>query len=314
MNKNLKQYYPTTGAIIFIIIPIISFIVYFIARDYFIINKADILETRLDKFVQVLKVESIEKDTDGDGLLDWQERLYSTDENNKDTDGDGIPDGKEVKMGTDATDPYNEVFEILKEDKSVDSYKNDENLSSTEMVSRDFFMKLMELKETNLSFNENAQKQAVEELIQENKIVLSEKYKIDDLKISKITGIKNFKNNLSNILKDYNFKTFQDERYLYSRFLETKDQKYADQINKQLEEYKKLENSLSKITVSESLAILYLEYINSFSLFIEVIDSFENFKDDPVLVSSMVLLYNKVENRIEDSSRALTYYFNTNIK
>lgn len=37
------------------------------------------------------------QDTDGDGLLDWEEELWQTDPNNKDTDGDGTPDGEEVR-------------------------------------------------------------------------------------------------------------------------------------------------------------------------------------------------------------------------
>ncbi len=40
-----------------------------------------------------------EKDTDGDGLLDWEEIAIGTDIKKKDTDGDGVDDGDEVKKG-----------------------------------------------------------------------------------------------------------------------------------------------------------------------------------------------------------------------
>ena len=39
------------------------------------------------------------KDSDNDGLPDWQEELYRTDPNNPDTDGDGYLDGQEVDLG-----------------------------------------------------------------------------------------------------------------------------------------------------------------------------------------------------------------------
>ncbi len=40
-------------------------------------------------------------DTDGDGLSDYEEiKVYQTDPNNPDSDGDGISDGREVKIGT----------------------------------------------------------------------------------------------------------------------------------------------------------------------------------------------------------------------
>lgn len=44
-------------------------------------------------------------DTDGDGLLDWEEGLRKTDPNNPDTDGDGTNDGDEVLLRRDPTIP-----------------------------------------------------------------------------------------------------------------------------------------------------------------------------------------------------------------
>ncbi len=46
------------------------------------------------------------KDTDGDGLSDWDEiHIYHTSPYLADTDGDGIPDGVEVRNGTDPNCP-----------------------------------------------------------------------------------------------------------------------------------------------------------------------------------------------------------------
>lgn len=41
----------------------------------------------------------VSKDTDSDGLPDWQEALYGTDVSRADTDGDGISDGDAVRKG-----------------------------------------------------------------------------------------------------------------------------------------------------------------------------------------------------------------------
>ncbi len=46
-----------------------------------------------------------QKDSDNDGLKDWEEVLWKTDPQNPDTDGDGTPDGEEVKLGRDPTIP-----------------------------------------------------------------------------------------------------------------------------------------------------------------------------------------------------------------
>jgi len=44
-------------------------------------------------------VESQEKDSDNDGLKDWEENLYKTDSVNPDTDADGYLDGEEINSG-----------------------------------------------------------------------------------------------------------------------------------------------------------------------------------------------------------------------
>ena len=41
------------------------------------------------------------KDTDQDGLKDWEEALWKTNPKNPDTDGDGTSDGEEVNSGRD---------------------------------------------------------------------------------------------------------------------------------------------------------------------------------------------------------------------
>lgn len=45
------------------------------------------------------------KDTDGDGLKDWEEPLYKTNPENPDTDGDGTLDGEEIAKGRDPLKP-----------------------------------------------------------------------------------------------------------------------------------------------------------------------------------------------------------------
>jgi len=52
-----------------------------------------------------MTLESLSKDSDNDGLKDWEEALWKTGVNNPDTDGDGTLDGEEVKLSRDPLKP-----------------------------------------------------------------------------------------------------------------------------------------------------------------------------------------------------------------
>ena len=50
-------------------------------------------------FSRTALIESQDKDSDNDGLKDWEEELYKTSPYNPDTDGDGYLDGEEINSG-----------------------------------------------------------------------------------------------------------------------------------------------------------------------------------------------------------------------
>ncbi len=51
------------------------------------------------------QIEELNRDSDKDGLKDWEEIIFHTDPHNPDTDGDGTPDGEEVRLGRDPLKP-----------------------------------------------------------------------------------------------------------------------------------------------------------------------------------------------------------------
>lgn len=65
----------------------------------FLKNKKQITENaRLNNTEVVVLGDLVEKDTDGDGLKDWEESLFGTDSTKTDTDGDGVSDWDEAAM------------------------------------------------------------------------------------------------------------------------------------------------------------------------------------------------------------------------
>jgi len=87
------------------------------------------------------------KDSDGDGLKNWEEALWKTDPNNPDTDGDGVSDGEEIKTNRDPTipGPNDKTTNIADRQKE---YSEGGPLNATDRLARDFFSNFIILYES----------------------------------------------------------------------------------------------------------------------------------------------------------------------
>jgi len=96
----------------------------------------------------------IEKDTDQDGLKDWEESLWGSDPTNADSDGDETSDGEEVVLGRSPV--IAGPNDSLASEALVNAVDDDEaDLSKTEVLSRTLFAQYLELQQQGVSVNEN---------------------------------------------------------------------------------------------------------------------------------------------------------------
>jgi hypothetical protein len=100
-NKRAISVFPSKKILPIIAICIVAVGLTAIAFFYHPTPKASISSGALTVESQVETAQSqlLDKDSDNDGLKDWEETLWSSDPHNPDTSGDGIPDGEEVKEG-----------------------------------------------------------------------------------------------------------------------------------------------------------------------------------------------------------------------
>ena len=94
-----------------------------------------------EEIVATAQSEKLNKDSDGDGLKDWEEELWRTDPNKPDTNGDGINDFEEIRMGinpigTSTTDMLSTTTLATKVNPSIES-----DLTDTDKFSRELFAK-----------------------------------------------------------------------------------------------------------------------------------------------------------------------------
>lgn len=119
-----------------------------------------------------------ERDTDGDGLKDWEEVLYGTDPNNKDTDGNGIDDKKEVENKTLKLSDGSLLPQIK------NSSEKSSDLSETDKITRNIFYDYLVAKSNNgvtSSYLEDLSKRAADDIFAYKSVATA--YKKENLKV-----------------------------------------------------------------------------------------------------------------------------------
>lgn len=297
----LKKYLPS-GRVVAVLIILLSIIAIIGLNKY--LKKKD-----LKKEAQKIQISEKYKDTDGDGLMDWEEELAGTDKNKKDTDGDGISDGDEVKLGSDPLDVLNK--EKKKEDSLKDlkkgkiggyNYKLDPNLTNTDRLAYRFLEESIKINKSGLSNNKDLKKKVVDELLSEINVDLDlNKYKIEDLNISSKISKKEFYNNLVKLATDLKKEKLREETFLLNEYLAKGDEKNLDEIKSNIEVYKKYLNKMIKLKVPVTLAQKYLNVINGFSSEIQVLEKYLKVKNDPVTLLATISFYKKIDSRYINS-------------
>jgi hypothetical protein len=247
-------------------------------------------------------------DSDGDGLLDWQETLYGTDPNNSDTDGDGTSDGEEIKLGRDPKIP-GPNDKLLKMSDFIDTeidMKGYTPGSLTDQLSINLFNQYINLKkDSNLNSDTGFQlvDNVTQKVLEDSKIEI--KYSVDKLKSveSSKNNLKNYAENFANTEINY-LKQMQNAALLPEKqYLPTIAVKYIQ-----------FAEALSKIDVPDVAINVHVQIVNKINnkgvLMLEIIQE----ETDPVksLLAIQKLKVNE-EGEYELYSSLANYFRNNGI-
>lgn len=84
----------------------------------------------------------VNRDTDEDGISDWQEGLFGTDPTKKDTNDDGVPDNVEIAKMSGKMPQNGEL--------NLNIEESNENLTETDQISREIFSTVATLTQTGV--------------------------------------------------------------------------------------------------------------------------------------------------------------------
>ena len=238
-------------------------------------------------------VSANERDTDNDGLADWEEALWNTDKNDPDTDGDEDEDGDEVKDGrhpkiAGPNDQVNQqrVDVIYSQDAVVPTNRTNEAwkellpymASYISVTGGDKEIADEKLQEISEKISRKAQKEA--DTINRKKIA--------DLQIKNNPNFQDIDTYFSNtiqVLGEYYATTnIDDELLIFAQATAggSIDQSKLAQLEVVATDYRVLVNKLLDISVPESLASIHVEVVNNHLALAKATENMAALQKDPI--------------------------------
>lgn len=252
------------------------------------------------------------KDTDGDGLRDWEESLWGTDLNNPDTDGDGTPDGDEVAMGRDPLIPGPDD-KLKPELTPVYKRTDTENLNTTESFQKDYYDGIAKLSADGDLTNDTLQtfiSGLAREYVAKEQLKL--RYSDKDITISSdpsIAVIKDYGNRLGVVAEIYAGIDFKKEIESIQAFLESGGDSGTETLDSIITQYTSARERLLNVgTVPYALSEAHLNILNGVTGIEEAMTAMKaSYKTDPLksminlsLYQQGVLLISKGSNDVVD--------------
>ncbi len=228
-----------------------------------------------------------EKDTDGDGLYDWEEILWSTDPNKADTDGNGVTDSEEIFAKNDNTG-LGLDHDALNNNSQNYSYlannTSDETLTATDAVSRELFGSFLSSLQKDKKLSPREQEEMVNNALRSTMPLMRPPIYTDN----EVHTVADTDRNINLYIKTVTKKvelmlTGAQNEYLSMAKLTQGDK---EQAQKELEEtakhYAKYTSELKNINVPTNAVLIHVDMIQSLLAYIHMLEGFSVLQTDPM--------------------------------
>lgn len=315
----MNDFLPSRSVIAFVLIPALTIVGVWATVKYYqapIEQKALTKEEKIKIAIAEGQAEFLERDSDLDGLKDWEELLYKTDPSIQDTDGDGVSDGKEVLAGSDPLQKVDSTTGVVSTttDSGISYYKNDTSLSKTEVLARDLLVTYTELGKADALGNQTIQESVINQLVKDTTKVQSVfKLESEDIRVvadSKFAA-QTYHSNFSRITRKLSSIQFY-ELELLARFVEDGDQEALAQLIRHADLYEVIANELAAIPAPISVSGVHLELTNNLYIFTDSVRGMAKIAEDPLGGYVYAQKFKEDEILIQQNVRAISLYFRSN--
>lgn len=255
----------------------------------------------LDVIEQNLK-QSSEQDTDGDGLLNWEENLWGTDPKRVDSDNDGTTDGDEahqnrnpLKAGPNDTlasgdFPNNGAAAGSSGTGSANGAKSGQKVAlettETAEVSRNLFAAYLEAKRLGLPIDEATKKRIVERAVAEKLSSTKTKtYTSADIFISSSQDMEKYSSDLRAAFSAGTAKVAsnQSEIDILQNAMKSNDTAELTKLDPIIANYSAILSATEKISVPQEFVSQHVALLNGLSAVLNDIRGFRSMFEDPML-------------------------------
>lgn len=228
-----------------------------------------------------------EKDSDNDGLKDWEEVLWKTDAKNPDTDADGTPDGKEVEEGRNpAVKGPGDKFSLSPQEKLNDEIQNKKSLNATEETARRLLDDYMTLKSGGQFLGESEKTQLINDFLRDTTYLdFSDSYSLQNIKIKSSFSrddVKKLFNQAAEILNKNFAGADETELSIITRALRNKDEKEIEILKQYEIAYEISAKEILILASPKTYGAQFLELINILANTARAIKQMEKVLDDPL--------------------------------
>jgi len=255
------------------------------------------------------------KDSDNDGLKDWQElQIYKSDPCKQDTDGDGFLDGEEVASGYDPTKKApgdalanaqnprplpNNLTEALRQ--KLSKQITDNNIGPLNTNGQ--VLSAEELK------NYPGIEEAVKEIINSQQTIFSpdpiQENQIKIINDNSQAAIQNYASQASAAFPDMTFKKSETEIFLDA--IENND---FTGLDWELQTYQTAYENLKRLTVPADLLQIHKEQLNIISSLIKIFQAIKNINEDPLKANLALQTYQSAMLQYSAWTQKLVLFLN----
>jgi hypothetical protein len=223
------------------------------------------------------------KDSDGDGLKDWEELLWGTDPKIADAD--------------------------KKDAKTVVLNKKTESLTATDKLARTFFSQYMNLKEVGLQNDKDSQERVAKNLLADiNFTQTPAPYTENDIKISTTLGLREYGNTIGSIFKN-NLVPGRNEVAILQNALTLGNREVLKELDPIVAGYKNIRTGLLTTAVPSQAVSSHISLLNSLNKIIFLVELLSKTFTDPAVGIQGVALYQPTFVELQQSFESMRSVF-----